>query len=379
MTAHLLYFFFLLLKASLLHCKSIESYYIVLYGQYHIRLSIGERVQKITRAVQQTLPYTWLSEYHYISPVPLFYNDNVTINGEAFKAEVITERINLKNEENIDFFKFYLVGNYDIYNKYTDGYSFALKFINDSFSIIHLLYQHNVISKKAYGIIPTNNFNGMFIYGEIPIERKKKYLYSSILYIKEDYVTWGNDLYYIYVGEHLYEYDNRKNSYAYFHSGSKWISVSKEYWNFMVENVFKDLIRVGICSVQKQKVNYVLCKEKLLPELFKISFQFENFTFCIPMKKLFECKRTFCDFQMTYDENNIKNIWSFGISFLNLFTTEFDYDSKSITFHTKTNEYINVNTKVNKSTYKLMLVTIFLIFLGIINNLLGKLTINKNI
>ena len=119
---------------------------------------------------------------------------------------------------------------------------------------------------------------------------------------------------------------------------------------FYIKNVFEDLIRLEICFVQKQKMNYVLCKEKLLPELEKMNFKFENFTFSIPMKKLFECKRTFCDFQITYDENNIKNEWSFGIAFLNLFTTEFDYDSKSITFYTKTNEYININTKVKNST-----------------------------
>ena len=76
---------------------------------------------------------------------------------------------------------------------------------------------------------------------------------------------------------------------------------------------------------------------------------------------------------MTYDENNIKNEWSFGIAFLNLFTTEFDYDSKSITFYTKTNEYININTKVKNSTYKLMLVTISIVVLGIINNIIGKI------
>lgn len=218
----------------------------------------------------------------------------------------------------------------------------------------------------------------MFIYGEIPIERKKEYNNIKTLYVKEDYVTWGNDLNYIYIGNHLNKYNNRKNSYAFFHSGSKWISISKEYWNYMVNNVFDDLIRLEICSVQKQKVYYILCKEKLLPELQAMNFEFENFTFSIPMRKLFECKRTFCDFQMTYDDNNnnMKNIWSFGISFLNLFTIEFDYDNKSITFYTKIKEYININTKAYN---KLLLCTVSIIVLGIINNIIGKLAINNKL
>ena len=65
---------------------------------------------------------------------------------------------------------------------------------------------------------------------------------------------------------------------------------------FYIKNVFEDLIRLEICSVQKQKLNYVLCKEKLLPEL-EMNFKFENFTFSIPMKNYLNVREHFAIFK----------------------------------------------------------------------------------
>ena len=63
----------------------------------------------------------------------------------------MTETINLEKEDNIEFFNFYMVGDYDVYSNNTNGFSFSYQYEENSFSIIHLFYQNNVISYLSYG------------------------------------------------------------------------------------------------------------------------------------------------------------------------------------------------------------------------------------
>ena len=125
--------------------KAVSIPYIVLYGQYQIKLSLGDPVQDVTLPIIQAIPFTWTSEYHFTSPTPLSYKNTIFINEIPYKGELMTETINLEKEDNIEFFNFYMVGDYDVYSNNTNGFSFSYQYQENSFSIIHLFYQNNVL------------------------------------------------------------------------------------------------------------------------------------------------------------------------------------------------------------------------------------------
>ena len=361
--------FFLHLKYGI--TKTISIPYIVLYGQYQIKLSLGDPVQDVTLPIIQAIPFTWTSEYHFTSPTPLSYNNTIFINEIPYKGELMTETINLEKEDNIEFFNFYMVGDYDVYSNNTNGFSFSYQYEENSFSIIHLFYQNNVISYLSYGFIPETSHHGTFYFGQIPEKKLENFTSKVSLKVNENYISWGTEIDAIYYGnknEKKYLFENKENNkYGFFESGNEYIRVPDYYWSFLIKNKFRIFIDNSVFFNKKKKeINYICCKDNNLSHLQKMNFVFGNVTFSIPIKNLVDCNYKLCNFEIVYDEKNINNYWSFGTTFLNNYISEFDYSQRKIKFYSNNNEYIFFYKYLDNSIKYFITMNLIILFFGII-------------
>lgn len=357
--------------------KTVSIPYIVLYGQYQIKLSLGNPAQNVTLPVIQTIPFTWTSDYHFTSPTPLSYKNTIFINKIPYKGELMTETVGLEEEKKIDFFNFYMVGDYTVYSDNKNGFSFSYRYENNSFSIIHMLYQNNLISYLSFGFVPETSQHGTFYFGHIPEKKLKNFTNKVSLKVNENYISWGTEVDAIYFGnknEKNYFFENKENNkYGFFESGNEYIRVPDYYWSFLIENVFRKLIDNSVCFIlNKKRINYICCKNNNLSHLQKMNFVFGNVTFSISVKNLIDCSFKFCNFKIVYDERNI-NYWSFGTTFLNNYISEFDYSQKIIQFYSSNNDSIFFNTHLDNSIKYLFDLNLLILLFGIIEILFRKI------
>ena len=123
------------------------------------------------------------------------------------------------------------------------GIALGYKFKDERYSIIHQLYMTKQINNKRFAFNALNKENGTFYIGDIP---NNDFKYKGYCNVGNNSNHWGCNLTKI-------KYNNKEytfNQNAVLHSSCYYI-YSDTLFDFMIDYVFNDEIKNGICKVKK--------------------------------------------------------------------------------------------------------------------------------
>lgn len=305
---------------------------------YQLTLNLGTPPVRIQWFINTNFPYTRIS--------PATYNPNNSSSGVLIKDELIkvedqtssfqmyqeTVGIGESSIEEIKGFSFYL-GVIPTHS-WSDGFGFAYKFQDESFSIIHQLYKNGKISEKSFGLIPYRSDRkpgtGSIYLGEISDVILNDYRYNGSCLVSDDYIPWGCQISSLILNNKTYVF----NQYAFFNTAQYHTIVSTKFFDFIYNNYFINWVDNEAClKIMISSVYYFRCYQVAVEMAGKISFQFNNkLTLIIPIIDLFTCSEELCE--SNFVSNADKNLFEFGSAFFKFFNaTVFHYDKKAVFFY----------------------------------------------
>jgi hypothetical protein len=288
-----------------------------------------------------------------------------------------------------------MVGHIRGYDNRVGGIGLAYKFADEKYSLIHQLKEKNIINHLSYGFIPSllintyekneneninetllNNKNkdGIVFFGGIP----KNYIFNKYRYnckLTEKYNFWSCELSHVFIGdinknnnsENIY-FEN--NNYAYFNAAEMRILAPRDFIIFLKINYFQNELLDGDCKYYMYGTYIFECKCELRDKFPNISFIFNNYKYTFTSSELFkDYGGGLCHF-LIQDNSLRHNNFLFGAPFMSKVISNFDYETKYITFYSPNKlEEINIKELFHPSQIKRYLI-IFGIFLFIIGFIL---------
>ena len=369
------------------------------FNAYFSNIYIGDPPQKLLLPLDQELQITWADTIHYKKEDSLSSKDinktklsfrkvNLFGNTISDKISFINNDIDINYNNNstnnitIDDFWFVVIGNSRGYDSRVGGIGLSYIFSYEEYSLIHHFKKNNIINYLSYGFIPpsliiNNNLNesninkeGFIFFGGLP----KKYILNKYRYnckVTEKYNFWSCNLPYIFFGEITY-YSNpnntlffENNNYAYFNGAERRILAPEDFMSFLKHNYFKDEIINGTCKYYLYGMNYVFdCFCNIINIFPNITFIFDNYQYKFTSEELFDYYGGGKCLFLIQGNHLRKNNFVFGVPFLNKFISNFDYETKYITFYSenKINE-IDLNKFFKKREFNKYIIGIFIFIL----------------
>lgn len=291
----------------------------------------------------------------------------IKIINEETKGELLETSIKFQNTNiTLSSFPFYFVMNRGIPG--FDSFPLAFSFKNKSLSIIHTLYENNIIDSLSFGFSYQENEQYLYI-GALPEDLTNEYKDKKIIKVDKEYKTWGTVINNITMGKYTFN----KKYYGYFQANTFPISAPKEFITFLCETVFKEYLEQGQCTiVQESFTKYISCQCNILNEMNDMQIFFDDTLIPISIKYLIKSNNSNrCTLQIKENEID-KDIekFIFGISFLTQYPSLFDYEDESITFFS--NKPCSFSNETFSKPKKIITVLIILIVLNIILLIISK-------
>ena len=385
------------------------------FNAFYANIYIGEPEKKILLPLDQEFQILWADSggYHPEKSVTskTINETKISFRYHNFYGRTISDKICLKNNIDVntneiintttnislDNFWFITVGNIRSFDSRVGGIGLAYKFEDEKYSLIHQLKKKNLISHLNYGFIPSTlinsyyndenininknetdlnnkNKNGIIFFGGVP----KNYINNKYRYnckLTEKYNFWSCELPYVFIGE-INKYNNSKNiyftnkNYAYFNAADRRILAPKDFISFLKINYFQEELLNRTCTYSMYGHNHIFeCNCELIDKFPNISFVFDNYKYTFTSSELFfNYGGGFCQFLI--QENHLRdNNFLLGAPFLSKFISNFDYETKYISFYSENQlEGINLKELFHPSHLmrNLLILGILLIFIGIV-------------
>ena len=263
-----------------------------------------------------------IEDFMYISEK----GDNMTLKlYRSYRCYKYNTSIVLFKQNQVNFS--YNIAIFDNYQYYIEDIGLALgySFENDSYSLVHSLYNKGLIEQHQFSFEWLEN-GGIFHIGGI---KNDNYTYKGYCDIKDNHTTWGCDLNQIVYGHTIFNV----SYYGVFHTGSTMFFLSENFFHFMTTHIFPE------CIVNKRsnEIETLDCDPFILDDLSdrSITFIFNNLMVNISLELMFtleygKMKSKFYSFPLDIDSNTV----ILGNIFLKLFNlTQFDYDGKRVIFY----------------------------------------------
>ena len=257
----------------------------------------------------------------------------------------------------LDDFWFVIVGNSRGYDSRVGGIGLTYKFSDEKYSLIHQFKKNKLIIHLSYGFIPpslvhknnnisdnstsmNNNKEGLIFFGGVP----KKYINNKYRYnckVTEKYNFWSCELPYIFIGEISYDNINnnllfKNKNYAYFNGAERRILAPEDFMTFLKFNYFKNEINNGTCKYYLYGMNYIFeCICVIKNNFPNITLIFNNYQYKFTSEELFEYYGGGNCIFLIQGNHLRKNNFIIGTPFLHKFISNFDYETKYITFYSK--------------------------------------------
>ena len=280
--------------------------------------------------LKDTLPsqtQTSLTTCHGSYVIPI---NDIEINKlEAYLCNgpiIIGDESRKRQLNNINYFMVSNAYLMTIHNEYFVGLSPNVK--NETFSIVHSLYNQGYISSKKFGFSPRNNSGLLYIGGVPSNETHNKHLLKCNN-INEK--SWGCKLNTISINNYTFIND----AYTYFNVNDKKTYVSLEFFFFFGENILNKYIKTQQCSMKIRGDNcFFECELDIFNyENYEISFGFfDGNGFSFDLINMFTCRQSICETLFFYNDK-MKNFFVLGGHFLSMFVSEFDYEENTISFY----------------------------------------------
>ena len=379
-----LYLLSLLFKLfSLITSKTLTLNTFVIDNSFYIQYHKSLEEDVLFTQINQQLPFSWFnSKFLSKSAFKIKMNGdekliNITIPPlqSNYSASIVSDSIIIDNVT-IHHLLFYNVF-IDNFSVVKNSFCFSFKQENPHFSMLHLLYENKQIDKLQYSISP---YRGELYLGEVPEMAKEKIKYQSKCKIKNE--RWGCTLQGVYITNNLtYFYDNKEGSALFqFHEIN--IYCPKSFLSFFIQTVNENLSSTGQCIIEgNDNETYISCQITSFPLIKSLVFEIDNFTFFIPIDKLFSCSEYGC-FSVFHYSNRFDylgdNTWVLGSFFLLNYLTIYDYEDESVSF---LSQYLDITSKVNYfyDTKSILVIIVFLVVIMIVMIILNLFIKIQNI
>ena len=209
--------------------------------------------------------------------------------------------------------------------------SFALRYEDDRYSILHLMKRNGKIKKLQFAFLPSKEIgiDGTMFFGGIPSSIKKKY--HSTCKVSQFASGWSCSFNGIKIKNTNKEFLLSKED-VYFESEITRLQVPEVFMDFLKDNYLNEYISTEQCKYTG--INKFECVCTTIPKLQDLIFIIDNVMFDIPINKMFENYGSSCTLGIEINPDNTK--WSFGNTFLNNYLSLFDIENESITFYSDT-------------------------------------------
>ena len=252
------------------------------------------------------------------------------------------------------------------------GLGLAYKFDDEQFSLIHTLYNNNLIEKKQYAFF-INQVNDSFHIGGIPNNEHLYYPYKGRCSIDKTQREWGCNLTFLSYKDNF----ENTNITGIFYTGLNRMFYSDFLFSFFEKKVFKDYISNKTCVIEINDENKksLLCYSGINNDDY-IELTLGKMTIQVKLRDLFIKDSSFV-FVSQFSSNPFqKNNYTFfiGFGFLKLFNYSiFDYDTSTVELYSDTNKITNVR---NQSHLLFIIMVIIICISNIFMNL--YIIIQKN-
>lgn len=301
--------------------ESYDTYDIILYSK-----SIG--VNKDFE-IDMSLDFMWstFKSFQKNNEHPIY--DNLIINGNTYQGCLSSTTFLLDDNEIVDY-PLYFIDDRTLFTY--DSFPLAFKFVNESHSFIHYLYQRNIIDRRGFIFFFDFPKQDAVLYiGDVPEEIKKD-KYSISIDVNKKYNTWGNKLNLIQFEDHSFTV----NSYVYFQANMNSTYVPLAFMYYLRNTLFAKYLQNKECVVNPNPANFepesFYCNCTVIDSFPNITMILNGIEFVFTKDELFQYRSNRCYFSIKYDRD-YKSGWVLGISFLSKYLTYFNYDKSEITFY----------------------------------------------
>ena len=336
--------------------KIIEIPIFYNFGTYDMKITIGNsnRYKILSLNMESDFIFFNYFSFKWLDSSVKRIGDETSMDilGEKADVQLIFTKIYLedKNYTKIDNIYLYHVSVFTELSEF-DSFPLSFKTKNESFSPIELLYKTNQIDKRGFGLLyDINEENGTLFIGSFPSElivNQYKFQYRISIPVNESYSTWGCTLKEVVFHNNSFKVEK----YAFFQANKEFIIVSRDFLKYLSNNFFKGYMKNGTCSFNSNKEK-IQCECDYINNFPNLTFNFDGHIIEIANKNLFRQSNNNCLFTLQSYCNN----WIFGISFLNLYFSYFDYDNKKIVFYSNTP--FHFQTKQISYIYYLIIINI---------------------
>lgn len=233
------------------------------------------------------------------------------------------------------------------------GISLGYHIKDETFSIVHSLYNKNIINKLQFAFENPGTKNKAFFHiGGLPLNKQRDFPYKGIIRINETLPSWGFTLDSIKYNDKEY----KMNIPCLVHSAMENMFVSEKLFRFLSHTIFND-------TTKYQQTSTNIIKQFKAPIKGEIEFKFEEMKLKLNLDVLFNQSES----QFVIENKAFHNFSGIflGSKFLYLFNYSlFDFENKQIEFYSDTIIISNDNNQqLNPILFPLISVNIVLCFI----------------
>lgn len=370
--AILIYFsLILIITISSQKDKTIKIHYIQTARDYFVLLPIGTPKKYFIFTMILDIGFSWkVKEIFEASSSPTyqtngeytFINDGKNKTGTSVSDQLFFEDNSLLSVQ----FNFLLIDNNNSISSQELGeFSLAYKYTDLNYSLIHQLKENNLIDKSMFTLDSATSF---LYLGSMPQENNDS-KYKGQCQVDTNQSKWSCQLSQVTIND-----DNDNNYintyYSYFQTNIKYILVPHDFMIYLNKTVFEPLSQQSDTHCFYTQKNgyqhYYYCRNINVKALPVISFTFDSNIYKFNMSYFFDTYNENIMECAFHEDTTFSNQWVFGLPFLNLFSSVFDYDHNSITFYSK--DYIGrvEHKRMHSNSLKQKYLKLIEIILGLI-------------
>lgn len=316
------------------------DYYSMLLAS-KLQISIGTPYQTVFASIDLFLPFSFIrSDLFDLSRSSTIEANESTIfnyDNKTYHAILYSDLTNIDAKEftpTLYGYTLYIINRNKTDTLIDNGYGFAFKYHNESFSLVHQLKQNVFIDRAVFALYldePSLN-KGTIYFGGIPqelIEHKNKLSCK----VSDSYTPWGCTLNTIIVNNDMINI----NRYSFFQSSEQAIIFPYDIMLRIISSpAIQYYITKGICEfIEDSSWNYLNCLQSSFYPNNKIEmyFAFDNKGYKLTIDELFYCSSMVCSSNFYSVPAKYGDMIIFGNAFLNKYVAEFDYDAKTVSFY----------------------------------------------
>ena len=288
-----------------------------------------------------------------------------------------TDNISIQNntiyeEDSIDDFHIIITESDEPIVGSTSVYSFAHKINNKNYSIVDLLYDQNKIEKKKFTLEMNQNPKCNIHFGDVPDDVLSNYTYMMKVPLSDkSSPLWEIKIEYVFIDTISYVYTN-----TYMMTQYKAKLSAKEYQTyvptsvieFIKEEIFTDYFSNKTCN---EGYDGIKCKCEYISYLRNFSLIISDKIVNITTSRLFVDIDKLCYFELVENKENSLE-WVLNSKLLDKFMLTFDYDSHSVTFYSKDENFIDIDLDTLFPTKRIVKLSLIIV-LTILSLIFGRM------